>query len=169
MSQTVSHSRKRLRTIHGTTDMKSSLVNLLRSAVAIVASLLCLPVSEAQSPPVVLPTVLTMDVPTYPDAARVAHLEGSVHLTVTTDGNQVAAVTAADGPQILAAASERNVRSWRFSSHRAVTFIVTYHYAIMHVAKGDLRPPPVTLRMPTSIDVFAAPYHESVQSPTKDK
>ena len=149
--------------------MKNSCVKLLRPMAAIAASAVCLLVSEAQNLTAALPTVVAMDVPTYPDAARVAHLEGSVHLRVTTDGNHVIAIDAEDGPQLLAVAAERNVRSWHLSPHRGVTFTVTYHYAIAPPPQGDLRPPAVTLRMPIQVDVTAAPYQESVQPPTKEK
>jgi hypothetical protein len=108
-----------------------------------------------------LPNVVTIEVPVYPWAVKEAHIEGIVHIKVTTDGRAVTTAEIQDGPRLLAIAAENNVRSWRFSPHDPITFIVTYEYKI---AKTPGLSPgrsadnnSVILRLPTYVGVTTVP------------
>lgn len=53
--------------------------------------------------------------PVYPQTARMAHVTGSVEVSITVgvDGS-VVRVQAVSGPQLLRAAAEEAVRRWRY-------------------------------------------------------
>jgi len=66
--------------------------------------------------------VASAQVPLYPPVARLANVEGVVHLKVTTDGHHVVSTQVEDGHRLLAALAEENVRTWQFSLHEPTTF-----------------------------------------------
>lgn len=98
----------------------------------------------------VLPTVVSIGIPGYPHVARVARLEGVVHVRVTTDGQGVTGVEVQDGPQLLAAPAQDNVRTWQFAPHKPTSFVVTYRYKLV---KNDTGNPTVVLRLPTDVEI----------------
>jgi TonB family protein len=104
-----------------------------------------------------LPTVVAIGVPTYPQAVRVAHIEGIVHIKITTDGQRVTDAQVQDGPELLAVSAEKNVRTWQFSPHDPTTFTVTYRYKLVPRLKGGSDNTSVTLSLPSDVEVSAMP------------
>jgi hypothetical protein len=92
-------------------------------------------------------------VPLYPPIARLANVEGVVHLKVTTDGHRLVSTQVEDGHKLLAASAEENARTWQFSLHEPATFTVTYTYKLVEDWKGDPDNPTVVLRFPTQVEV----------------
>ena len=72
--------------------------------VAILAS-----AAWTQDSKVALPMVAGAAVPLYPPLARVARVEGVVHVKITTDGHRVIATQVQDGNKMLAAAAEEPI------------------------------------------------------------
>jgi len=123
--------------------------------------------AAGQEPRQALPCVLTIGVPTYPVVARTAHLEGVVHIKITTDGRRVTLAEVQDGPKLLAIPAQDNIRTWQFSPHDPTTFIVTYRYKLVGVVKGDTSTPAVMLRLPAEVEVSAMP--RETNDPALDK
>jgi hypothetical protein len=115
---------------------------------------------------VALPMVASAQVPLYPPLARVANVEGVVHVKVTTDGHRVAATQVEDGNKLLAVAAEDNAKTWQFSLHEPTTFTVTYTYTILTEWKGNPNNPIVVLRFPTEVQVSTMRWveHNSAES-----
>ena len=107
----------------------------------------------AQQSSVALPMVASAQVPLYPAVARLANVDGVVHLKVTTDGHRVISTQVEDGHKLLAAPAEENVRTWQFSIHEPATFTVTYSYRLVENWKGDPYNPTVVLRLPAQVEV----------------
>jgi hypothetical protein len=108
--------------------------------------------ARAQEVRAVLPTVVTIGVPTFPPAVRLARIEGAVDMKITTDGHQVTQVEVQDGPPLLAALAEKNVRTWQFSPHDPTTFTVKYEYKLVRTNTSDTS---VRLNLPTDVQVSA--------------
>ncbi len=111
--------------------------------------------STAQQSNEPLPVVVTASVPFYPPAARVAHIEGTVRLLITTDGKKVSAVTVQSGPPMLATAAEENVRAWQFKEHKPATFDTRFQYKLLSESECDMDDGVVTLHLPTEVQVTA--------------
>ena len=109
----------------------------------------------AQQPGVALPMVVSAQVPLYPQVARIANVEGVVHLRVTTDGQRVVSVQVEEGHKLLAAPAEGNVRTWQFSPHDPVTLKVTYTYKLVTDLDSRQNNPRVILKLPTEVEVDA--------------
>jgi hypothetical protein len=107
----------------------------------------------AQQSGVARPMVLSAQVPFYPPLARVANVDGTVHVKVTTDGHRVVSTQVEDGNKLLAAAAEENAKTWQFRLHESATFTVTYTYKLLTKWKGDPDNPTVVLRFPTEVEV----------------
>ena len=103
--------------------------NFIRPAVIMVVVIWAL-AAMAQESKVALPMVAGASVPLYPPLARVAHVQGVVHVKITTDGHRVIATKVEDGHKLLAAAAEENARTWQFATHEPTTFTVTYSYKL---------------------------------------
>jgi Gram-negative bacterial TonB protein C-terminal len=115
----------------------------------------------------VLPSVVTIGVPTYPAVARVAHIEGIVHMRITTDGRRVTTAEVQDGPRVLAVSAQENVRTWQFSPHDPTTFPVTYQYKLVSALSIGIGNTSVTLGLPTNVEVSAMPPANVDYSPDK--
>jgi hypothetical protein len=111
----------------------------------------------AQGSNVALPMVAGAAVPLYPPLARAAHVQGAVHVKITTDGHRVIATHVEDGHKLLAAAAEENARTWEFATHDPTTFTVTYHYKLDAKLKGNANNPTVVLRLPTEVEISSLP------------
>lgn len=120
---------------------------------AVLVALSAAAVGSGQKPGVVLPHVVHTDVPYYPPLARAAHVEGVVHVTVTTDGQKVVAVHVEDGPKLLQEATERTVQSWGFFKHEPTSFEVTFNYKLADDIHLNPNGPTVVLRLPTDVEV----------------
>lgn len=115
---------------------------------------------QAKAPP---PSLTTGTVPLYPPIARVARIEGVIHVKVKTDGHKVVAIEeAGGGHKLLAAAAEKNVQTWEFTEHQPATITVTYRYKLVAELKEN---PTVILRLPTEIEVLATPVLISDPAP----
>ena len=119
----------------------------------------------ARQSSVALPMVASAQVPLYPPVARVANVEGVVHLKVTTDGHRVVSTQVEDGHRLLAVPAEENVRTWQFSLHEPTTFTVTYTYKLVENWKGDPNNPAVVLRFPTEVEVSTRRWPGTVDMP----
>ena len=93
--------------------------------------LVVLPSTSAQESPEILPKVVHHSDPIYPAIARTAHLQGDVLIKLTTDGESVSNVEAESGNPMLGKAAKENVLTWKFVSHTAGTFHVTFRYRIL--------------------------------------
>lgn len=111
----------------------------------------------AQESKVTLPMLAGAAVPLYPPLARVAHVEGIVHVKITTDGHRVITAHSKDGPKLLAAAAEENARTWEFATHEPTTFTITYYYKLDAKLKGSVNNPTVVLRLPTEVEISTRP------------
>jgi hypothetical protein len=111
----------------------------------------------AQESKVALPMVAGAAVPLYPPLARVARIEGVVHVKITTDGHRVITAHVEDGHKLLAAAAEENARTWEFATHEPTTFTVTYRYKLDAKLKGSPNNPTVVLRLPTEVEISTMP------------
>ena len=103
------------------------------------------------------PMIAAAGVPLYPQLARMARIEGVVHVKVTTDGHRCIAAKAEDGHKMLAAAAEKNAQTWEFETHEPTTFMVTYQYKLVDDLKDNRHVPTVILRLPTEVEVLASP------------
>jgi Gram-negative bacterial TonB protein C-terminal len=111
--------------------------------------------STAQQSKEPLPMVVVAGVPFYPPTARIAHIEGTVRLRITTDGKKASVITVESGPPMLVSAAEENVRTWQFRGHEAVTFETTFNYKMLPESECDLDSGVVMLRLPTQVEVSA--------------
>ena len=111
------------------------------------------------------PSVAAAAVPLYPPLARMARIEGTVHVKVTTDGHKVVATEPEDGHKMLTAAAESNAKTWEFAAHKPTTFIITYHYKLVAESRENRYGPTVILRLPTEVEVIATPIALSDPSP----
>ncbi|HXN51631.1 MAG TPA: hypothetical protein VN943_06815 [Candidatus Acidoferrum sp.] len=147
----------------------NSLSRFLRTAPLVLALVsMAYPTAVAQESKVALPRVAGAAVPLYPPLARAAHVQGIVHVKVTTDGQRAVATHAEDGPKLLAAAAEENARTWQFAVHEPTTFTVTYHYKLVAGMKGNPDNPEVVLRLPTEVEVRTLPM-PPIADPSPDK
>ena len=111
-----------------------------------------------------LPSIAAAMVPLYPPLARIARIEGIVHVKVTTDGHKVIAARSEDGQKMLAEAAERNAQTWEFITHKPTTFIITYQYKLIADEKVNSGTT-VVLRLPTDVEVSTTPILISDPAP----
>ena len=109
-----------------------------------------------------LPVVISADVPFYPSISRSAHIEGDVHLRVSTDGKRVSAISVESGPSMLVSAAEDNVRTWQFKEPHPTMFETTFHYKLIPSTCDakcncdfEFDSGTVFLRLPTDVEVTA--------------
>jgi hypothetical protein len=100
-----------------------------------------------------LPMVAFVEVALYPPIARVANVQGVVHLTVETDGHRVIRTTVQSGAKVLADAAEKNAQSWKFTDHGPTSFAVTYVYKLVTDIKPAQNNPRIILRLPTEVEI----------------
>ena len=115
-------------------------------------------VGEQKEP---LPSVVSVSVPLYPRTPQMAHIEGVVHLRISTDGNRVASVEVQSGQPMLAKAAQDNVKTWEFEQHSPTTFEATFRYKLLP-SKCDAEcncdsvgKPSVLLQLPREVEVNA--------------
>jgi hypothetical protein len=86
--------------------------------------------ANAQDSVEAVPKVVEHAKPIYPPLARQTRISGDVRVKVTTDGEAVTNVEAVSGHPLLFKAAEDNVRTWKFATHTASTFSVTFRYKL---------------------------------------
>lgn len=114
---------------------------------------------------IALPTVTSAEVPLYPPTARLANVEGIVHLKATTDGHGLLSAQIEDGPKLLAEFAEENLRTWHFSPHAPITFTVTYTYKLVTDLQPAQNNPRVILNLPTAVEVETLRWPGTVDMP----
>lgn len=136
---------------------------------AIIVSLTICTMNAQQARRVALPMVASAEVPLYPPTARLANVEGVVHLKVTTDGHQVVSIQAENEDKLLVDFAERNLRTWRFSPHEPLTFTVTYTYKLVSDIEPIQNNPRVILNLPTKVEVDALRWPGEEGGPTRQR
>lgn len=127
----------------------------LRKFLFLLAPLLPLLVTpSAQEPARVLPGVIDHGPIVYPAIARAAHVQGPVHLRITTDGHAVSNVEVVDGPPLIANAAAENAQTWKFVDHTPGTFEVTYDFKFLDGKTTFLAEPGV-------VDIAVLPWGNS--------
>jgi hypothetical protein len=122
--------------------------------VAVLAVAVCPFISAQDAVPVsATPVVKAGEMPLYPHLARLARIEGTVQVKVTTDGDNVTRVSAAGAHKLLLDAAEQNVKSWRLYPHKPQTFTVTFVYKVERPEVFGLVNPTVTLDLPYHVEV----------------
>jgi hypothetical protein len=128
--------------------------NYTSTCIVFFALLLGMP-KYMQGKNLILPTVSYAEVPLYPALARAANISGIVHVIVTTDGHVVLTAHAEGGHKLLRDAAEKNVMSWKFTTHEPTKFTVTFDYSLVHNMSTRSNNPRVVLLLPTNIEVEA--------------
>ena len=128
-------------------------LNLLARCVVTCVVLLSGSLAGVAQQKLALPMVSFAEVPLYPPIARVANVQGVVHLTVTTDGHRVVSTQVQDGAKVLADAAEKNAQSWKFNDHQPTSFAVTYVFKLVTDIKPEQNNPRIILRLPTEVEI----------------
>ncbi|HTS57994.1 MAG TPA: energy transducer TonB [Terriglobales bacterium] len=80
------------------------------------------------------PSLVSANIPKYPGVALVAHIEGTVRLTITLEGNSTEPtnIQVISGHPLLNAMTIENLRSWRFENRYAVArnYEITFEYRL---------------------------------------
>jgi TonB family protein len=106
--------------------------------------------------------VIAAALPLYPVPARIAQLQGTVTLTVWTDGQRVSTVKHQSGSPILSEAAEASVKTWQFKPHEPTSFPVMFRYRLeppyIPVESSDAFDdnPTILLRLPSEVEITAA-------------
>lgn len=111
--------------------------------------------STGQQPKSRLPTVTSATVPFYPPLARVARIEGIVHLRVSTDGMRVSAASTISGHPLLVEAAAENLRTWQFREHTPATFETMFRYKMLPESECEMDSGTVLLRLPAEVELSA--------------
>jgi hypothetical protein len=118
-----------------------------------------------------LPMVIGAAAPLYPIGPHTVNIQGTVHVTITTDGEKVINAKAQDGADpALSKAAQENAMTWQFSKHEPTTFTVTYRYILVQRLKdikSNALNAKVVLRFPTDVDVYAQRWPGTVDMPGK--
>jgi len=103
-----------------------------------------------------LPKVVSARLPSYPQVAQAAKIQGTVVVRVTTDGSAVASAEIVKSIPLLEASIKEHLRSWRFAPHIPTTFDVTYAFALSFDSDGGCATPPreVTARFPSLVSLI---------------
>jgi len=136
----------------------------------VATTLACSLVFAQQKPaPQHLPRVLNLDTPFYPPMGRKARIQGVVHIRVKTDGKAIVATEVLDGQPLLADAAQKNLKTWKFEPHVAMSFEVEYRFRLLTSETGpiyltwdtgasDAR---VVLNLPREVELTAVPIYMS--------
>jgi hypothetical protein len=99
------------------------------------------------------PEVINCDVPIYSVLARIAKIEGTVHVKVKTNGKAVIEAKTVDGNYILGNFAEANSLTWRFKSHDPTSFTIMYKYKLV----TELSEEKIIFRLPYEVEIYATP------------
>ena len=99
------------------------------------------------------PVVKSAEMPLYPDLARIARIQGTVRIEITTDGNTITKLTSSGAHKMLLDAAEQNIRSWHFYRHKPQKFIVTFVYKLEAPEVFGFVNPTVLLELPSRVEV----------------
>jgi len=98
------------------------------------------------------PRIESADIPLYPPNARLG-IQGVVKILVVTDGKRVISADIESGHPMLAQASVKCVKSWRFEKHDPMRFTTTFKYIISKELYKYSKPDEVFLRLPMEVSV----------------
>jgi hypothetical protein len=101
------------------------------------------------------PVIKSAEMPLYPHLARVARVQGTVQLKVTTDGASITNIVATGTQKLLLSAAEANVKTWTFYKHRPQTFTVTFVYKLEAPEVYGFVNPTVLLELPNRVEIRA--------------
>jgi len=105
--------------------------------------------------------VLSVGIPSYPQLAEQARLEGIVKVGLTVDAaGAVVKATGISGHPMLQAAALENVKTWRFAPVTGKTSIllITYEYRIEGQEVNELpRCPKIKLELPVRVEISGPP------------
>lgn len=91
--------------------------------------------------------------PLYPHLARLARIEGTVQVRVTTDGDNVTRVSATVAHKLLLDPAEQNVKTWRLYPHKPQTFTVMFVYKVERPEVFRFVNPTVMLDLPYRVEI----------------
>lgn len=102
-----------------------------------------------------LPVITAATVPLYPALARLAHIDGTVRLRISTDGEKVSVIQIESGQPMLAQAAEENAKTWHYKKHAPITFQTTFQYKLLSETECEMDSGTVLLRLPTVVEISA--------------
>ncbi len=77
-----------------------------------------------------IPIISYAKLPIYPTNARIANINGTVMLKLSTDGGSISKIIPLEGPPMLVNAATEMISEWRFLQHDPVEFTVTIQYIL---------------------------------------
>jgi TonB family protein len=107
--------------------------------------------SEAYTPEI--PVLKSGEMPVYPHLARLAGIEGTVRVKVTTDGITVIKISTSGAHKLLVDAAEQNVKTWKLYRHKPQTFTVRFVYKLEAPRVYGFANSTVLLELPNRIEV----------------
>jgi len=132
--------------------MKSKFYRLITFGTALVAIVTLANSSNAgEMQP--MPLVESASLPSYPMIARAARVSGTVVLEISTDGERASKIVVKSGPPMLVPAVKENVATWRFTSHKPVTFETTFIFRIEDPASCAFENAVLTVKLPILVDI----------------
>jgi len=142
----------KLQVFTGGVPMNASHLAVFTTVLAVCVCVSPMWAQAPQSEPA-LPVVRSADVPLYPDLARMARIEGTARMHVWTDGSSIVKVEGSGAHKMLTTAAEENLRTWRFYTHKPMSFTVTFVYSIDPIEVFGFVNPSVVLQLPTRVEI----------------
>lgn len=102
-----------------------------------------------------LETPLNAEVPSYPESARLAWLEGEVDVEVKVQSGRVAATRVVSGDRALGEATVKNIHTWIFPPDVNDVFITHFVYALEVRKSGDQKGSKIKLELPLYVRITA--------------
>ncbi len=100
-----------------------------------------------------MPVVKSAEMPLYPHLARMARIEGTVRMEVTTDGMAVTKIAGSGAHKLLLDAAEQNVRTWKLYRHKPQTFMVVFIYKLERPDVFGFVNPTLLLELPNRVEI----------------
>jgi TonB family protein len=105
--------------------------------------------------------------PAYPNLARLARIEGTARIKVSTDGNSIVRIAADGAHKMLLGAAQENLKTWRFYPHKPQTFTVTFTFKLEPPEVYGPVNPTIQLDLPTRVEIRTK--MPTVETVTTDK
>ena len=99
------------------------------------------------------PVPVAMEVPRYPDRARMIDYEGTVLVLVEVEAGVVKSAGVEFGDPVLVDEVIQNVRTWRFAPDVTFSFEVKYEFRLEKRTPSEGEAPKVELRLPEYVSV----------------
>ncbi len=117
--------------------------------------------------PATLPVVKSAEMPAYPNLARLARIEGTARIKVSTDGNSIVRIAADGAHKMLLGAAQENLKTWRFYPHKPQTFTLTFIFKLEPPEVYGPVNPTIQLDLPTRVEIRTK--MPTVETVTTDK